>query len=163
MLAYNMLSTSTTNLRTYANPSTTYRGFAGGLGRKGANRIVILETDGAPNTRAYASMGGSGSDSYYKVRIYNPANLGSRSNTEWPSSSGSYDDNEVYSVVSQITALDSASTPGYSTSRKPALVYAIGYGSLFDPSNKSSDQTDALTFLQTIQNKGNTSSNTDPN
>ncbi len=62
--------------------------------------------------------------------------------------------------MQQICAQTSASPPGYSTSRKPALVYSIGYGSLFDPANGSSTQTAALDFLQTIQYYGNTATNT---
>ena len=62
--------------------------------------------------------------------------------------------------MQQITAQTCASPPGYSTSRKPALVYSIGYGSLFDPANSSSTQTSALNFLQSIQYYGNTSTDT---
>src|SRR5262249_19733328 len=64
MIAYNQFSSSTTNLRAYAQPEPTWRGSAGGLGRKGANRMVIFETDGAPNSRAYATTSGTGSDTY---------------------------------------------------------------------------------------------------
>ena len=75
IVAYNMLSSSVSNLRTYATPEPQYRGSAGGLGRKGADRLVIFETDGAPNTRAVASIVNSGSDSYYPIRVVDPANL----------------------------------------------------------------------------------------
>jgi hypothetical protein len=160
MLAYNMLSSSAGNLRFYSRPQPDYRGHAGGLGRKGASRIVIFETDGAPNTRAVAGMGGSGADSYYKVRLWNPVNLKDSANTEWPTSSGSYSDNEVYDVVKQICKLETANPPGYSTPRKPALVYPIGYGTLFDPSNPGPAQSDALNFLQTCAYYGNTAGNT---
>jgi hypothetical protein len=169
MLAYNQLSSSTTNLRFYAQPSyqlpssktPNYRGDAGGLGRKGANRLVIFETDGFPNTRGTATIQNAGADSYYPIRIQNPANLSSASNVEWPSG-GTYSNTEVYNMVQQICALTSASPPGYSTSRKPALVYCIGYGSIFDPGNKGQAQTTALTFLQTVQYYGNTSQDTNP-
>jgi hypothetical protein len=153
MLAYNLLSSSSTNLRTYATPSTTYRGYDGGLGRKGASRIVIFETDGAPNTRAYRAITASGSDSYYPVRIKDPSSISNGQN-EFPSSGG-FSDTEVFNVVKQIVALDTASPPGYSTSRKTAYVYGLGYGSLFDPTNTSSAQTSALTFMQTVQYYGN--------
>ena len=42
MIAYNQFSSSTTNLRFYASPSTTYRGDAGGLGRKGRRPLGDL-------------------------------------------------------------------------------------------------------------------------
>src|SRR5207253_3935070 len=110
MLAYNLLSSSTTNLRTYAAPSATYRGYDGGLGRKGASRLVIFETDGAPNTRAIASIAGSGTDSYYPIRIKDPTNIANGAN-EFPTGGG-YQDSDVYPVVQQICALNTASPPG---------------------------------------------------
>jgi len=123
--------------------------------------MIILETDGAPNTRAVATLVNQGKDSYYPIRIYNPENLSDTANTEWPAG-GSYKDSDVYDVVDQICKLETDSPPGYSTKRKPVMVHCIGYGTLFDPSNKSSGQTDALTFLQTIQYKGKTATSTDP-
>lgn len=161
MISYNQFSSSTTSLRFYAQPKTTYRGNAGGLGRKGANRLVIFETDGAPNTRAYSSLTSSGSDSYYPIRVYDPVNLASTNNVEWPSG-GSYSNTDVYNVVKQICALTTASPPGYGTTRKPALVYSIGYGTVYDPSFANSLQTTALTFLQTVQYYGNTATDMDP-
>lgn len=151
MVAYNLLS-SNTDLRLHAQPQPLYRGNAGGLGRKGANRLVIFETDGAPNTRAKADLVSTGSGSYYPIRIKYPENLKSTSN-EFPSS-GTYSNDEVFAVVEQICKMEKEG--GYSTSRKPALIYPLGYGSLFDPNNKSSDQNNALTFMQTIAFKGNT-------
>jgi hypothetical protein len=167
MMAYNQLSSSSSNLRFYATPSyqlpsnntPNYRGNAGGLGRKGANRLIIFETDGFPNTRAVASLAGSGADSYYAIRIKNPANMGSASNVEWPTG-GSYADTDVFNVIKQITAQSTATPPGYSTARKPALVYGIGYGSIFDPANKGTAQTTALNFLQSVMFYGNTAPNT---
>lgn len=155
MLSYNLLSNSTSNLRLYSQPQPQYRGGTGGLGRKGASRIVVFETDGAPNVRSYADMSGSGSDSYYKVRIKYPEKYSDTGNTEWPSE-GTYSNSEVYDIVKQICKLETASPPGFSTSRKPAQVYALGYGSLFDPSNSSSTQTTALSFLQSVAYYGNT-------
>src|SRR6202008_2043586 len=142
MIAFNQLSSSTTNLRFYAQPSyqlpssktPNYRGFAGGLGRKGASRLVIFETDGVPNTGATASLNGTGGDSYYAIRIANPTNLSDGTNNkEWPTVGGLTLSN-VYGVVQQIVALDTASPPGFSTVRHPAQVYGIGYGFMFDPS-----------------------------
>ncbi|MBM4072951.1 MAG: hypothetical protein FJ271_29095 [Planctomycetes bacterium] len=158
MLAYNVLSNSTSNLRLYAQPQPQYRGGTGGLGRKGASRIVIFETDGAPNTRAYATLSGSGGDAYYQVRIKYPNKYSDSGNTEWPSSSGAYSDSAVFDVVKQICKLETDSPPGYSTVRKPALVYALGYGSLFDPANASGTQTTALNFLQSVAYYGGTAS-----
>ena len=158
MMAYNMFSSSITNLRTYATPEPQYRGNAGGLGRRGAERLIIFETDGAPNTRAVATIQNSGSDSYYPIRVVTPGNLFNAGN-EFPTG-GTYANSDVYDVVQQICALNTASPPGYSTSRKKALVYSIGYGTLFDPAYASSLQTTALGFLQSVQFYGNTSPDT---
>jgi len=158
MITYNLLSSSTTNLRTFASPSTTYRGFAGGLGRKGAARLVIFETDGAPNTVATRTLAGSGANSYYPIRIKSPTNIADGSN-EFPSNSGNTS-TDVYNVVAQICALDTASPPGYSSVRKTAQVYSLGYGSLFEPANTSGAQTSALTFLQTVQYHGKVAADT---
>jgi hypothetical protein len=170
MLGYNQLSSSTANLRFYAQPSyplpssntPNYRGDAGGLGRKGANRLIIFETDGFPNTRGNASLAGTGADSYYPIRLQNPANPSAATNVEWPAGPGGYVNSEVYTIVQQICAQTTASPPGYSTVRKPALVHCIGYGSIFDPGNAGQAQTTALTFLQTVQFYGNTASDTNP-
>jgi hypothetical protein len=154
MIAYNQFSSSTANLRFYAQPQPQYRGSAGGLGRKGAARLVIFETDGFPNTRGDAALAGSGSDSYYAIRVNNPANMNDPNNLEWPAG-GTYADADVFAVVKQICALTTDSPPGYSTSLKPALVHCIGYGSIFDPANAGASQTRALTFLQTVRYYGN--------
>jgi len=158
MLAYNLLSSSTT-VRGYPQPQTNYRGVVGGLGRKGASRLIIFETDGAPNTAATATLAGTGSNSYYPIRLYNPGNYNDTNNVEWPSNPG-FSTSAVYTVVQQITALDTANPPGYSTTRKPVLIYAIGYGSLFDPANAGTSQNTGLTFLQTVQYYGGTSADT---
>ncbi len=163
MIAYNLLSSSYSNLRTFATPSNTYRGYAGGLGRKGASRLVIFETDGAPNTRAHRDITGTGSDAYYPIRIKDPKKISETLN-EFPlgaTETNGYSDTEVFNVVKQICAQTTASPPGYSTSRKPAQVYSIGYGSMFDPANSSnSGQSTALTFLQTVQYHGGVAADT---
>jgi len=158
MIAYNQFSSNVNQLRLYSTPTATYRGTAGGMGRKGAERVIIFETDGSPNTRAYKAITSSGGSYYYPIRVKNPANIASASNVEWPSTSG-YNVEEVYDVVENIVAKDTASTPGFGTTRKKVKVYSIGYGSLFDPANAGPTQTTAVSFLTTVQTKGNV---TDP-
>lgn len=153
MLAYNQLSSSASSLRTYSTPQPTYRGLSGGLGRKGAQRLIVFETDGAPNTLAAASLQGSGSDAYYPIRVKTPTNMSSGTNVEWPSNSGSLDA-QLYGVVQQITADVSAS--GFGTSRKPVYIHCLAYGSLYEPGNAGATQTAALARLQQIQAYGNT-------
>jgi hypothetical protein len=156
MLAYNQLSSDVNDLRLYSTPTSTYRGSAGGLGRNGANRLIVFETDGEPNTGATATLAGSGSNSYYPIRVKNPANPYSSSNVEWPSSPWyGYSSSDVNAVVTQICALNTASPPGFSTATKPMQIHCIGFGFLFDPANAGTDQTAALNFLQSIEYIGN--------
>jgi hypothetical protein len=61
---------------------------------------------------------------------------------------------DAQAVVRQICALDSANPPGYSTPRKPVLIHAIAFGSLFDPANSSAAADMALTNLQLMQFTG---------
>ncbi len=54
MLAYNQFAVTPSTdatLRTYvtSSPITFPTGMAGGLGRKGAQKVIIFETDGMPN------------------------------------------------------------------------------------------------------------------
>src|SRR5262249_16042156 len=162
MIAYNQCSSSSANWRSYSQPEPLDKGLAGGLGRKGAQRLIIFETDGAPNTGATAALINAASDSYYKIRLVDPLNYSDSKNVEWPSNP-SYADTDVFTVVSSITAKETDSPPGYSRPRRPVLVYPIGYGSMFDPANPSAGQTTALTFLQNIAFRGNTATDTNPN
>ena len=105
MLAYNQFSCNS-SLQTY-NPAGTfsygpiYSGDAGGNGRIGAQKIIIFETDGAPNTTASANFNNNGAyQSYYSVR-YNSA---SPSGSEFPNNINDNSDNDS-TVTSQITTL----------------------------------------------------------
>ncbi|MCS6896759.1 MAG: hypothetical protein NZM29_02205, partial [Nitrospira sp.] len=160
LLAYNLLSSSVTNLRLYPQPQSTYRGAIGGLGRRGAQRIIIFETDGAPNDDATATIVNKGADSYYPIRLYNPGNYSDSKNVEWPKTDGSWSDTPVFDTIKQICALETASPPGFGTKRKPVYIYPIGYGSIFDPSNPSEGQNRALNFLQSVAFYGNTAKTT---
>ena len=146
MLAYNQFSTNS-GLKTYA-PSPSPSGEAGGLGRRGAQKLIILETDGMANVPASASLQNVGAyQNYYQVR--------QGSTNEYPSNSGTVD-TQVYGIVDQIVALDSVSPAGYSTLRKPVLIHCLAFGGLFDAGVTDPDQAAALTLLQTIQFKGKT-------
>jgi hypothetical protein len=161
MQAYNQFS-GNTSLQSY-NPSPAPTGDAGGLGRKGAQKMIILETDGAPNTTATAGFTNAGPyQSYYNIR-YNSANP---TGSEYPSVGG-YSDNDptvtsqIFSICQQVVAQDTANPPGYSTSRKPVLIHTIAFGPVFDAT--SPGHTAALQTLQQVQYIGNTqSSPSDP-
>lgn len=153
MLAYNQFS-GNTSLKTYNPGGAT--GDAGGNGRKGAQKLIIFETDGAPNTLATATFTNSGAyNSYYRVRY----NSTSTSSSDFPTSVNGTSDNsssvvnQINSICSQICALDSASSPGYSTPTKKVLIHCIGFGPAFDPASSSADDNKAT--LDGMQQIGN--------
>jgi Flp pilus assembly protein TadG len=126
MLAYNQFS-SNASLQTY-NPGQP-AGDAGGNGRQGAQKIIIFETDGAPNTTASANFVNNGAyQSYYQVR-YNSTNP---SASDFPNSINGYSDNnatvtsQIYSICTQICA--STSSGGFSTPSHPVLINCIAFG-----------------------------------
>jgi Flp pilus assembly protein TadG len=151
MLAYNQFSASTA-CQSFGTPA----GIAGGNGRKGAQKIVIFETDGAPNTTASASLVNAGPyQSYYKVR-YNMANPGG---SEYPGGVGGYNDNDstvtsqIFNLCTQICAPDNASPAGYSSGARKVLIHCIGFGPMFDPaSSEAASNTATLKQMQTIGN-----------
>lgn len=157
MLAYNQFSGNTT-LKTY-NPGAA-TGDAGGMGRKGAQKIIIFETDGAPNTTASATLNNGGAyNSYYNIR-YNSASPGS---SQFPTNVNGYNDNDstvtsqVFTVCNQICALDSASPPGYSTQTKKALIHCIAFGPVIAPGGAG--QAAAMSTLRQMQTIGNVTDN----
>ncbi len=128
MLAYNQFS-SNASLQTYNTDSTVDSGDAGGNGRQGAQKIIIFETDGAPNTTASANFNNKGAyQSYYSVR-YNSA---SPSSSEYPTNISYYADNasqvtsQISSLCTQLAAQTSAG--GYSTASRPLLIHCIAFG-----------------------------------
>jgi hypothetical protein len=153
MQAYNQFSSNST-LVSYT-PSTP-AGTAGGYGRIGAQKMVILMTDGCANQAASANFTNNGQyESYYDIL----------QNSQFPAdSTGSYSSipNQIYGVAQQICNLNTdSSAPGYSTAKKPALIHCIAFGSLFDPSiaNSSAAATtrgNALTILENVQFIGST-------
>jgi hypothetical protein len=151
MLAYNQFNAASA-CSTYASPA----GLAGGNGRKGAQKIVIFETDGAPNTTANASLQNNGSyQSYYKVR-YNPS---SPSGSEYPNSVSGYADNsgtvtnQIYSICRQIVAADTASPPGYASGSREVLIHCLGFGPMFSPGTSTvGPNTATLNQMQIIGN-----------
>ncbi|HVX10619.1 MAG TPA: pilus assembly protein TadG-related protein [Pirellulales bacterium] len=148
MQAYNQFSSSST-CSSFGSPA----GLAGGNGRPGAQKIVIFETDGAPNATASAGFTNSVNvttgvnSSYYNI-LYTPGNA---SNT-YPTgvSGGGWSDNNSSAVTSQITTLcknlcntasPATGLPGFSTASHPVLIHCISFGPLVDS-----------TTIQTLQN-----------
>ena len=136
MLCYNQLAvtpTSDSTLRTFttSTPITFPTGMAGGLGRKGAQKVVIFETDGLPNCQATASLVSAGTYNYYKIRY----DMNRPSSSEYPSVTAANLNDP--SVLSQINSLITQLVTNYSTTRNPFRLYSLGFGPVFQGPNAS--------------------------
>jgi Flp pilus assembly protein TadG len=150
MLAYNQFSSNPALLNYTANAPV---GTAGGLGRNGASKLLVFETDGMVNTGAASTLvSSSNGQGYYKVRIADVNNL-SAGGTEFPTGvtgvSFSTGATQSQTIATQICA--NLSAGGFSTTRKPVLIHSIAFGSLFNASNGSSNKTNALQNLATLE------------
>lgn len=146
MLCYNQFAVtppSDGTLRGYttSSPITFPSGMSGGLGRKGAQKVVIFETDGLPNTTADARLASGGSYNYYQVRY----NMNNPSGSEYPSINVTAINDPT--VLNQVNSLVQQLATDYGTSRNPFRLYSIGFGPVFQGSNAGS----ALTTLQNMQ------------
>ena len=104
MLAYNQFSGNSAllNYNTSSFPAVAAND-AGGGGRVGAQKIIIFETDGAPNTSASATLvNGGACNSYYRVRY----NQNSPSTSEYPTNVNGYNDNDPTLVSGIITLVN---------------------------------------------------------
>jgi hypothetical protein len=135
----------------------------GGLGRKGARRLIILETDGMANTTPNASFTNSGAyNSYYNIR---PADNFSGSDGWSAGSSG------AIAVAQRLCALttDTTNGPGFATPRKPVTIHCFAFGAIFEPTAEDSQTANALSFVRQISSIGGTGfpssvmATTDPN
>lgn len=150
MLAYNQFSSNSTLVNFTANAPA---GTAGGLGRNGATKLLVFETDGMVNTGCSATLvSSSNGTGYYPIRVADANNL-SAGGTEFPSSVGgvtfSVGATQSQTIATQICADISAG--GFSTTRKPVKIHCIAFGSLFNASNSSSYKTNALQNLATLE------------
>ena len=158
MLAYNQFSGSS-QLRAQA---------VGGLGRKGAQRMVILETDGMANVDSvpaggFTNAGPTGS--YYNILPGQTVN------------GGNYNQQSLLQAVQAIcnTSTGLAGTtpgyspnpgyPGFATAQKPVIIHTLGFGAIFEPTASGTEQGNAVALLQQISQIGGTTfpgSSTDP-
>jgi hypothetical protein len=117
---------------------------AGGMGRKGAQKVVVFETDGLANCQANASLINAGAYRYYQIRY----NMNAPGSSEYPSITATGINNattlsQVYSLVQQLAA-------DYGTARNPFRLYALAFGPVFN----GPDAPSALLTLQTMQYYG---------
>jgi Flp pilus assembly protein TadG len=150
MIAYNQFSSNSSLVNYTANSAS---GTAGGLGRNGANKLLVFETDGMVNTGASANLvSSSNGTGYYQVRVADAHNY-SASGTEFPTgvtgvtfSAGA---TQSQTIAQQIC--NNLSSGGFSTTRKPVKIHCIAFGSLFEPTNTSSAKTNALQNLASLE------------
>jgi hypothetical protein len=163
MLAYNQMSGNTTLSNTVSNGQV-----CGGLGRKGAQRIIILETDGMANEDSIDANGfanNGANNSYYHILPGDPIN------------GASFNANDLYQVVQALCNRADGTPgnppgyspnpgyPGYSTPTKPVLVHTLAFGAIFESSASGTEAANAVALLQQISTIGGTvfpSSSTDP-
>jgi hypothetical protein len=148
-------------------------------GRKGASKIVILETDGVANQKCNGTLstisGGGGTKHWTSVTnggsapsptnghpdALNPAitlawliGQDAAGSHAWPTFS-------AYTAVTGLPATTPAkhtgwsgmtsTGPGFSTTRLPARVHTLAFGYLFEDSTTSGLKTRALEFLRNVQ------------
>ena len=146
MLCYNQLAvtpSTDSTLRSFvtSSPITFPASMAGGMGRKGSQKVIIFETDGLPNCMSTASLVNAGAYKYYQIRY----DMNRPYSSEYPSVTASTINNS--SVLSQIYSLIQQLVTDYSTARNPFRLYALGFGPVFQGPNASG----ALSTLQTMQ------------
>ncbi len=137
MLAYNQLS---------GNVSLQSSGM-GGLGRQGAQRLVILETDGLANVATSANTTtASAYQGYFNIGLGNSYSVSSTAPTT-----------DAINVANQICALYNDSSyglPGFSTTTKPVSIQCIAFGAIFEPTTPAADNSAAIALLQSISTIG---------
>jgi hypothetical protein len=148
MLAYNQFS---------SNSSLQGPGL-GGFGRVGAQKILILETDGMANQASGAGASNGGSyQSYYLIRPGDTV-----------TASGADPAQSAINVATNICALNTNSSgglPGFATARMPVTIQTLAFGAIFEPTASGSEASSAVAFLQQLSTIGGTvfpSSSTDP-
>jgi hypothetical protein len=164
MLAYNQMSSNST-LAT----NSTGGGYDGGLGRKGASRLIIYETDGMANEDSVPVNGFSNNgpyNSYYRILPGDTVNGAgySQSNLLKVVEALCNQDTSTYSYTVPSGAPTPPSYPGYATPNKPVTIQCIAFGAIFEAGTNSSVQNNSVSLLQMISTIGGTtfpSSSTD--
>lgn len=153
MLCHNQFATTPTTDSTLRNfvsnsPIAFPSGMAGGMGRTGAQKVIIFETDGIPECKATASLVSGSKYSYYQIRY----DMNNPTSSEYPAVVETFDADPH--VTSQIYTLIDQLNTTYGSTRNPFKLYTIGFGPVFS----GSDRNTALGVLQTMQYHGNTQS-----
>ena len=154
MLCYNQFAVTKTGDNTLKNfvtttPITFPTGMSGGQGRKGAQKVIIFETDGLANCSATANLVNAGTYKYYKIRF----DMNKPASSEYPTINATNVNDPT--VLSQVYTLVDELKNDYGTTRNPFRLYALGFGPVFS----GPDASAALSTLQTMQFHAGTQSN----
>lgn len=142
-------------------------------GRRGANKIVIFETDGVPNSNytTQPAFNSAGYNSYISFSGADPNNgnpgAGTITNPTSKPSGTSFPSGHptsvtrVYGLIRDrylpVMATTTSGTSGLSLANSPARVYSIAFGDLFEPTSTASQKSNASNFLLTVQKYAGTS------
>lgn len=113
-------------------------------GRKGANKMIIFETDGQPNSSAIGTFQSGGA---YMSKFTSIADNGS----------SSADATDALNTLQTVCNLTTANPTGFSTIKNPVSVHSIAFGQLFETNSTSTGTAAAMDFLVKCQIKGMTS------
>jgi hypothetical protein len=159
---------------------TSYNQFnwnGGYSGRKGASKIVILETDGVANQKCNGTLTSLGGGNSHWTGVTNGGSAPSPTNGHpdalnpavtmaWilcQDSTGSkpFPTFPSYTAVAGLPSATptkytgwsgaSSTGPGFSTTRSPARIHTLAFGWLFEDATTSGLKTRALEFLRNIQ------------
>jgi Flp pilus assembly protein TadG len=154
MLAYNQFSgSSTLQSPPGGGPAV------GGLGRRGASRLVIFETDGMANEDSVPQGGfGNGGpyNSYYHImptEVVNGAGYSQTNLLQVVEAICNKDDSTPYAAPPS-GAPTPPNYPGYATPSKPVIIQCIAFGAIFE--TPSSIQTNSVNLLTLISQIGQT-------
>lgn len=150
----------------------------GYTGRRGATKIIILETDGVANAAAAGTLstisGGGGAKQWTSISggtntgNGDPASMNAAITLAWlinQDTSGSKPW-PTFPAYTNMSGLPTAGAPvnyygqtgpGMSTPRSPSQVHALAFGQLFESTTTSKMKTRSLEFLRNIQIAGGTS------
>jgi hypothetical protein len=113
-------------------------------GRKGANKMIIFETDGQPTSAASGTFQSGGA---YLSKFTSISDAGS---------SGA-NSTDALNTLQYVCNLTTANPTGFSTIKNPVSVHSIAFGQLFETNSTSTGTAAAMDFLVKCQIKGMTS------
>lgn len=159
MLAYNQLSSNTTTeLKGYNTDTGVPSGDAGGLGRKGARKLVIFETDGMPtcvtcspgttNNMAIQSSATPGQGKFYPIRWQDGNTSKQEKGDVYPFGGAT-----GTSMTHPIAVINQMATDfGANQARLPFYLHCIAFGPMFDTSiTDSATATNRTTAKYALQ------------